>query len=310
MNEHSIKLAASDRALIQGGDSPDLPFREKSRIMLVHATAPELIVGDKRHAPGAQIGDYVVPLGDDRMVFRGAQGFEFQPIGFAISHPEYTPDSDAGRGTFVFDHGVRPPADARWFKVSDGVRKAGQYRVVDGYPGNPVTPTITAYGLVCGCGVSYDFYRSAFPVGREFAVRAERLRARAEGADGKIEELRGVTLGVFRFTSAIERDGDYRYPLPIVSLIGKLGAGGPSLEQWRSAQRLRQSFKQGLGWAPQEAMEPPDPPDPPAPLLGAPRRGSIDIRSGRGAWDDDADRPPAHTDYDGPSDGDVVLFDD
>jgi hypothetical protein len=135
---------------------------------------------------------------------------------------------------------------------------------------------------------------------KELVIRAERLRTKVE-IDGKIEDVRGVTLGAFRFTTAFEKKV-YTYPVPVLTLVGKLGeANGPTLEEWRHLQRLRQAFKQGLDWMPQDAI---DPPAPPEALPASPGKGSIDIRSGHGAWDDGA---PPHTDYEGPEDDEISI---
>jgi hypothetical protein len=220
-----------------------------------------------------------------------------------LDNPEYGPDTDAGRGKYVTSHGVNMPADAKWLNISNGVKKAGYYRP----SGTKVVPTVTAYMLVEGYGCTFAFYGSAFKVGKDLAVQAQRLRAMVgtEGEDGKtaeIVEVRGCALGKWRMTSVIEKKGDFRYPLPAVTFLGKLGdksGAGPTLDQWRSLQRLRQAFKQGLDWAPREAIDWPVPP--PKIEIEAPRSGSVNVRSGQDAWD----IPPPPYCYDGPDEGEI-----
>ena len=63
--------------------------------------------------------------------------------------------------------------------------------------------------------------------------------------------ISGMILGLGEWSSRLEQRGDYRWLLPRVELVGKLGqAGGPSFEQVRFAAGLRQSFKRALPWTP------------------------------------------------------------
>jgi hypothetical protein len=262
MNDYKpIKLTADDRGLIHGDDGHDTPFRDRQSVVLIHGTSPELVVGGPKFVSGALIGDYAVPQGDLRAAFKGSVGVVFHVVGFDHMNPEYTVSlGDGDRGQFVTDHGVTAPKDTKFLQASDGlVRKTGHYRMIDGKPGNKVVPTVVAYGLVNGHGVSYAMYGTAYSVGVDWINRAERLRAKVE-IEGKLEEIRGCTLGLFLLTSRLEKKGSYTYPVPAVTTIGKLGeARGPSAEQWRLAKRLRQAFKQGLDWTPPETLDPPAP---------------------------------------------------
>jgi hypothetical protein len=270
------------------GDGPDLPFRDRQRIVLVSATAPELIVGGPRYVPGAVIGDFVVAQGDSKKVFKGSKGFEFLLVGMSISHPEYLPRSLGG--AFVCDHGLKLPSDAKWIKSNEGTEKTGHWR----QNGNRVVPTITAYMLVEGHPAVYDFYSTAFNTGKDLSIRAGRVKAiiSCEGVDGKVSEtveVKGYGTGKWLMISEIEKKLDRRYPIPIASLVGKLGdEKGPTLDEWRTLQDLRRAFKAGeLDWQPLEAIEPPEPPSAP---LAHERRGSIEIRSAKGGasrWDND-----------------------
>jgi hypothetical protein len=295
MNERPsvIHLTAEDRAgSIDNGH--DTPFRDRQSVTLCHGMSPELMVGGSRFTPGAAIGDYVVPQGDKRVVFRGSTGFAAQIIGFDLSHPEYTVGVGAGdRGVFVCDHGRQGPEDMRWFKEGEkNVAKQGYYRVNGGQPGNKVVPTITAYMLVNGHGVAYAMYGTAYPIGRDLVTRAERLRVKATGPDGKPEELKGCTLGKFLFTSRFEKKA-YTYPVPVAEILGKLGeAGGPTLEEWRKIQPLRQAFKEGGNWVPAEAL------DPPAPPPELPPKASVTVNDVKVGGLSEVDPPPPEGDAD------------
>jgi hypothetical protein len=279
-----LKFTAADKALTEGDDTPDTPFKDRHRALLVHATNPELVADDSRYVRGAGVGDFVVPEGEDRVVYRGSTGFICQPVGFDFNHNEYEPDTATGRGKFVKPHGPERPHGWRWLKPADGVSKEGMYLP----SGNRVVPTITAMLVVGGYGCQYDFYGTAFNPGKDFAIRAGKLTATVEGEDGKPVKVVGCTLGNFLVTSYIKKDGDRRYPMPVVTLIGKLGEEkGPTLDAWRFAQSLRQAFKQGGDWMPIEALEPPVPPP-----EALPPRSHVDIGGGPARWDRKGPPPP------------------
>jgi hypothetical protein len=242
MNEMRSKLTAEDYDLVRGDDGHDTPFRDRQSMVLVYGSSPELVFGGSRYVKGAEIGGYVAPQGDKRVPMKSVL---MQTVVFTLTHPEYTlGDGEGDRGQFVCDHGVKPPSDMKFLKASGGlVKKTGHYRVgADGKPGNKVAPTITAYGLVNGFGASYAMYGTAYGAGREFAGRAERLMVRVDppliitqpgGPAIDVPELRGCALGIFELTSRFEKMGPYRVPVPVMTLVGKLGEeGGPTLEQW------------------------------------------------------------------------------
>jgi hypothetical protein len=284
----------SEHVALAEGDTPDLDIKDRKKIVVVGSTSPEVDPESNRYATGAQVGDFVVPQGDLRKVFKGSVGFEALLVGFSLSHPEYEP----GRGAFVMDHGVKKPPGAKWIdkKKQKGVEKSGFYLE----NGNKVVPTITAYlvtkdeqGHTFGC--TYDFYSSAYKVGREFAVRASRLKATLD-IDGAPKEVKSLAAGKWKFTSRLERkDNNPPYPLPVITLIAKLGAeNGPSPHEWVLVQKLRNEFKAGeVGWMPMEALEPPAP-GPEWPVLDAKPKA-------KAAQGDEAPLPP--DDYgDGPGD--------
>jgi hypothetical protein len=290
-----IKLTAADRTLVEG-DGVDLPIYEKSRAGIVQTNSPELVRDptNKRFIDGAAAGDFFAFFGEHKTFFKGPTGFLCQVIGFSHAFNEYLP----GHGPFVTAHDEKP-GDAQWLKI--GVPKEGLYRVNgDGLPGNHIVEIVYAYLLIGGRGAVYPFYGTACPIGHDFASRAQRLHVKVE-IDGKIEEVRGPTLGKFQFTSYLDKKGDKRWYKPNVTCACKLGeVGGVTIEEWRRAQRLRQAFKRGLDWAPLEAL---DPPTPPAEAL-PPRQGSIEVRSDKDVWRDNAPPPDR---YDGPDDDDPTF---
>jgi hypothetical protein len=258
----------------QGDDDVDLPFFERQRIALAAAVSPELIPNGPRYVPGLAIGDFAVPQGDMKIVVKGQVGFETFIVGFGHSVPEYLP----GRGKLVTIHAELPP-DAKFLYASDGVEKTGFWLK----NGNKVVPTVTAHLLVNGHGCVYDFYSSAYKIGKHLVVMAQRLRGAIQGADGRPVEVKGCTLGKFLFTSHMESPkgaATAPYPLPVVTLVGKLGQpNGPTLAQFKQLRELRQAFRDGLDWVPVEAIEPPAPPA--ENKVTAPRP---DIRTGKGVW--------------------------
>jgi hypothetical protein len=267
-----IKLGVADAAW--GDDERDTSFSQRQSAVLCHGMSPELMVGGPRFTSNARIGWWVIPQGDERVA---VESFVGHILGFVISHPEYTlGGGDNDRGVKIHDHGALPPDDMDFIKVGGGfskrigaypaglVAKNGHYRLnlSDGKPYSKVVPSIATYMLIGGFGACYSAYGTAFgPVRDDLVIRAERLRVTVEGADGKPQELRGCTLGCFRFASRFEKK-TYEYPVPVITLVGKLGEpNGPSLAAWRQAQPLRKALKEGGDWAPVlDHFEPPDPP--------------------------------------------------
>ena len=285
-----FKLTAADKEMARG-DSVDLPFYERSKVVVVQTNSPELVYGDKRYVEGAAAGDFVATFGDERVLFKGPTGFLCQVIGFSRAFNEYLPN----HGSFVTAHDEKP-GDTQWLKVSQGVPKEGLYRVGgEGVLGNHVVEMVYSYLLIGKRGAVFAFYGTACPIGHDFANRAQRIVVKVDD-----EELRGCTLAQFQFTSYLDRKGDKRWYKPNVTRAAKFGEpNGPTLEQWRFAQKVRQAFKQGLDWVPQKGIDPPVPP----PEIEAPRHGSVNVGSGPDAWDS----PPAPDRYDGPDEGEIEF---
>jgi hypothetical protein len=278
-------FTAADLALL-AGDTPDLLDRDRPKASLMQPNSPELVQGDK-YVKGATAGGFVIPYGEDRIP---VPSFTFILLKLEKAFNEYLP----GHGSFVTPHVVKPP-DAVWKNaLRDGVEKTGLVRL----NGNSVVETISALILIdVRQPAAFDFYRSALVVGRDLGKKAHRLRVNIDGA-----EYRSYTLGKWQMSSVLEKDSDHRWFKPVVTPLGKLGEpDGPTIEEWRLAQKLRLSLKAGeLDWTP-EGIEPPAPPAelpaPPAEWPIARRATSArELRGSRG----DRDTPPPVTEYDGP----------
>ena len=126
------------------------------------------------------------------------------------------------------------PSDARWFDAKESPDgKAGYFRD----NGHAVVPTIYAKGLIAEPGaakriaVTIPFYRSGYPVGRDFAKHAQRLAVTIEGETetGEIKKvsLRGPPVGIWRISSEIKNNSNGRpYYVPVVTLVAKVGQPG------------------------------------------------------------------------------------
>jgi hypothetical protein len=239
MLHNDVGLTPEDLALV-AGDSPDLAVRARSKVVLTQSNSPELVPGDKRHVPGAQVGWFVVPSGDERVA---VDHVDFIVIGFSHYYDEYQP----GRGPYVDTH-VNKPAAAIWYdrKRGDKVDKTGLYLP----SGNRLVETILAYLVMTrGQGASFAFQGSAIPVGRDFSDRASTIK----GVVGT-SSVHTCTVGKWRMTATHERNGDDRWCKPAVALLGKLGEPkGPTIPEWRQAQTLRKAVKDGTSW--QDALE-------------------------------------------------------
>jgi hypothetical protein len=279
-----LQLSDVDRALFAGASGADLADLGPTPITLNQALSPAVLPGDG-NVPSAKLGGYVVPYNDKSIPVE-----RFRSIVFAFTEDfrEYRPN----RGGLACPPYSEMPADARWY---DDRTPLGNYRD----NGNIVEDTINCFMLVVGLrpttfGGVFRFARTSLTVGRDLGNRAQRLKV--EG-----ENIAGMIIGMWEWSSRhVPKPGGKSYYSPVLTLVGKLGeAKGPSLEWVRFAAQLRQKFKEGLPWAP-------EPPVPPGELeKPAAQQGSVTIKSGKQAWDDE--RPPLPDRYDGP-DGDDIPF--
>ena len=154
---------------------------------------------------------------------KGDVGLDLRLVGFTRSFLEWL----AGRGGFVAPHAEKP-ADAVWLEQGGrdltwdledvGVEKAGFWRA----NGNKVEDTILALraprliGLAAAIAGVLDLRSTALAVGRDLGDRAQRLKVEGEA-------IKGVILGKWEVTSRLEQRNDYRWYLPGVTLLGKLG---------------------------------------------------------------------------------------
>jgi hypothetical protein len=244
-----ITLTNEDRALLDACDStPDLPPTIGLRSAILQAGSPELLPGDSRHMPGAAAGDIVLRHGADSTLVKGSVGFSAVPVAFKTSFVEWEPNRSGGSP--VDDH-LKKPADAIWRDGPDGRRACLRDN------GNKIEETVVAHLLVNGCGILFPFRSTAVRAGIDFADRA-RVRVTIDGRDAW-----SFANGKWLIAARLERKGDFRWFLPVVTLIGRFGEeGGPPLEEWRLALHARRAFKEGGAWDPASLAALPPPPAP------------------------------------------------
>jgi hypothetical protein len=240
------------------------------------------------------IGDFLMPNG---VVAKGSYKF------LAVGCDDFWVHWAANRGGLLgFSQGPETPPGTEWLKPGvprDGypmVMKEGRY-APDGsvwertiYLHSLVVavgrPAIRLDEPICGtfafkgksCEIGQNFYRS-------------RLKAVEAVVEGKV--VRNMTLGLFEMSSEITRERSYSWVEPKPTQVSVFGQpGGPSIELARVAKTLRDSFKQGRGWAsePLPAIAAPTPTE--APRIPGSERGTSkpDIRSGPEAWKSDPPR--------------------
>jgi hypothetical protein len=231
------RLTAEDRTLIGGVAERDLPPPLPKLIQLLQANSLKLL----EQIPDAKAGDFGVPRDGEYLLFRGATGIPFLPIGFAQAYVEW----GQGRSGYVDAH-AKKPRDAIWRDGRDSPDgKAGYVRESSG---TRIEDTLYCHLLILSGGApfggTFAFRSTARTVGGEFESKAERLKVEGEG-------LGGLVVGKWLMRSHVEKSGDYRWFTPSIELVGKLReANGPTLEQVRIAAKLRQEFRAGLALEP------------------------------------------------------------
>jgi hypothetical protein len=232
MTKHE-DITPEDRALIVGVQERDLPPPPPKLIQLLQPNSMKLL----EQIPDAKAGDFAVPHDGEHLLFRGATGVPFIPIGFAQAFVEW----GQGRSGYVDSH-PKKPRDAIWRDGRDSPDgKAGYVRE----NGNRIEDTLYGHMLILSGGASFGgtfaFRSTSRAVGGEFESKAERLRVDSEG-------LGGLVVGKWLMRAYVEKSGDYRWFTPSMELVGKLReANGPTLEQVRIATKLRQEFRAGAG---------------------------------------------------------------
>jgi hypothetical protein len=228
MTKHE-DLTAEDRALIAGVADRDLPPPPPKLIQLLQPNSLKLL----EQIPHAKAGDFAVPHDGEHLLFPGATGIPFIPIGFAQAYVEW----GQGRSGFVDSH-PKKPRDAIWRDGRDSPDgKAGYVRE----NGNRIEDTLYCHMFILSSGApfggTFAFRSTARAAGGEFESKAEKLKVNGE-------DLGGMIVGKFVMRSHVEKSGDYRWFTPSIELVGKLReANGPTLEHVRIAAKLRQEFR-------------------------------------------------------------------
>ena len=232
MTKHD-DMTPEDRALIVGVQERDLPPAPPKLIQLLQPNSMKLL----EQLADAKAGDFAVPHDGEYLLFRGATGVPFIPIGFAQAFVEW----GQGRSGYVDSH-PKKPSDAIWRdgrNSPDG--KAGYVRE----NGNRVEDTLYGHMLILSGGrrlaeLSPFVQRRAPPAAHS---KTKRSKIKLEG-----ESLGGLVVGKWLMRSHVEKSGDYRWFTPFIEIAGKLReANGPTLEQVRIAAKLRQEFRAGAG---------------------------------------------------------------
>ena len=232
MTKHE-DITPEDRALIADLQERDLPPPPPKLIRLLQPNSMDLL----EQIPDAKAGDFAVPHDGEHLLFRGATGAPFIPIGFAQAFVEW----GQGRSGYVDSH-PKKPRDAIWRDGRDSPDgKAGYVRE----SGNRIEDTLYCHMLILSGGApfggTFAFRSTARAAGGEFESKAERLKVDSEG-------LGGLICGKWVMRSHVEKSGDYRWYTPSLELVGKLrGANGPRLDEVRIAANLRQEFRAGAG---------------------------------------------------------------
>jgi hypothetical protein len=219
-------------------DTSDLPYRQQSAISLVQRSSPELDPHNRKYHPNAVPGCYVVPHGNERIVYPGDTGFLLRPFGFEPSFVEFPADKNSR--VRPIDHGSNQPPGAKFlFSDRDGVDKSG-WRMPNG---NRLVDALICHMMVDGQACIFRFTSTALArVGRDWSEQAEHTTG-----VGKYASAAGAPCGIWRMTSIIEHEGDRSWYGPRLTLVARLGElAGPTLAEWRNLMKLRRILKRDL----------------------------------------------------------------
>jgi hypothetical protein len=216
-------------------DAPDIAPLGPRLIKQLQNNSPEVTKGDPAYVSGAEGGDFLVPRDEEIALYKGATGIEAIFVGFEENFLEWPPVRGAGSGGPLGRHSAMP-SDANW--VLD--QATGRKVCLRASNGNKVEKTVYAHALIDGAPATFAFRSTAYPIGRNHANLASRLKVKIDDEDVR------VVGGKWRVTSRLESDNLGRWYLPQIDLIGKFGSSnGPTLAEVRAAKSLRIALKTG-----------------------------------------------------------------
>jgi hypothetical protein len=315
MNVPKIITPIGDASLgdiLPGGES-DLPISLLPYVSHAQPTSQFLYdTSHPIHSFNVKPGDFVVPYGEDQYaVLTGKKGFLFQVIMMAWRWIQRTPE-----GKFVPPVHNTQPKDLDWVPnpASSGKKICIASSTGEATTADQHAKTANRYDRQT---LSFMLIEGRYPAIFCFASTA-RERGDALGnrvgrwaVNGKPAPM----LGLFRMASEPASDDQgHHWFKPKWVYVAKHGeTNGPNVAWTRRAAELRRALKEGDALENEAALGPPDPvpESPPAiekpaespPSLERPiaKQGSIEVRSGKVAWDEppreQAPPPASEDDY-------------
>jgi hypothetical protein len=211
-------------------DKSDLEARAMRPSRVLQALSPEL--APDSNWPDAKAGDLMFSF-DDRSeeLFSRATGAKVQLIVSVTQFIEW----EAQRGAKKPPVGVYDwvPLDAQWMNV-------GGRKTCVRPNGNRIEKTIFSHMLVGGFRATFAFKSTAFEVGERLGQDADKVRVEVDG------EIVRVVGAFYKLSSELTPPNDRgeSWWKPTFARLAILGeAGGPTIEQTRTARDLRFAFK-------------------------------------------------------------------
>ena len=84
-------MSPEELAALAGDGTPDLPPSASNSITLLQPNSPQLSSSSLAYCEGAAAGDFLTYAAGRPIVLDGSTGFNFVPIGFELSWPEFAP---------------------------------------------------------------------------------------------------------------------------------------------------------------------------------------------------------------------------
>jgi hypothetical protein len=245
-------------------DAPDLAPLGRRPIKQLQNNSPEVTKGDPAYVSGAEGGDFLVPRGEDTVLYKRTTGIKAIFVWFEENFLEWPAVRGAGRAGPLGRYPAMP-SDANWTLDPATGRK-----VCLRANGNKIEKTLYAHALIDGAPATFVFRSTAYPIGRDHANLSFRAKATIDGEDIRVIGTK------WRVTSRLESNNLGRWFVPQIEPIGKFGSpNGPTLSEARAAKVLRIALKTGTE---PTVLEPPNTPSP-AQIT----RGSATFTTGKSA---------------------------
>jgi len=291
----SYALTEEDRALLAQRDAyDDVPSRGPVLSNIIQPSGREMYSDSPKYIADARPGLIALRFSADDA--SAVASIACIPFAAQTRFNIFEPDMGTEQGDYI-DTLPKKPSEATWRPNANGKKKL---LMPDG---RVVQEQRIVYAIVDGRPIALETHSTGLRAIDDWLARAKSVRVDYAHPGGTTERYRGMPFANWKVATLERRESSYRWYVPQVTLIGRLGEdGGPTLAESLAARRMREGFVEE-GVIPDDAYIP-------TPRLSAPPTGPAlasnaqdGIRRGSASFTTGISAPPPVS-YDGPDEED------